>query len=402
MKLPEERSIIARFLGDGLTIVEGEEHQRQRKRLTPVYSLRNIKDLYPIFWSTAVKLTQCISKNMEQTNKKSGVYEINFWANQATIDLIAMAGLGKEFNCLDGAENELFTAYQEIFTWAPEKEVYMALNRILSPKIIEAIPWGINERINVTTAILRRVCRELVDEKLDAYTKQETDKNDILSLMISQGSWTAERLVEQLLTFIAAGTVGPLLAGEAQQDPASISGLLENLPYLNAVCNEVIRFYPPVPFIRRYSIIPTTILGHHVPAGTRVILCPWATNRDPALWGPEAAAFKPERWIDPVTGRSNKEGGMSSSFANLTFSHGPRSCIGQNFAKAELRTLVAVFVSKFKFQMAVPGENIVPVGIVSPDHLFIQMTHQIRSPAGKAIRYLIHRSPILRGPSFTL
>lgn len=205
VKLPEERSIIARFLGDGLTIVEGKEHQMQRKRLTPVYNLRNIKDLYPVFWSTAIKLTQCISKNMEQTKKVSGVYEINFWANQATIDLIAIAGLGKEFNCLDGVENELFTAYREIFTWAPEKEVYMALNKILSPKIIEAIPWGVNERINVTTAILRLVCRELVDEKLEAYAKQETDKHDILSLMISQDNWTAERLVEQLLTFIAAG-----------------------------------------------------------------------------------------------------------------------------------------------------------------------------------------------------
>lgn len=159
--------------------------------------------------------------------------------------------------------------------------------------------------------------------------------------------------------------MAPLLAVDIQEGSASLSCLLDSLPYLNAVCNEVLRFYPPVPLIRRYSITPTTILGQTIPAGTRVILCPWASNRNPLHWGPDAGVFKPERWIDPVTGRCNKEGGMSSNYANLKFSHGPRSCIGQNFAKAELRTLVAVFVSKFKFQMAVPGEKIVPVGIVS-------------------------------------
>lgn len=210
-KLPEERSIIGRFLGDGLTIVEGKEHQLQRKRLTPIYSLRNIQLLQAFFWSKAVKLTQCISRDMEQNKSRvdepteeSNVYEINHWANQATIDIIGVAGLGMEFNCLNKVENELFAAYQEIFTWAPEKEIYMALNRILSPKVIEFIPWGINERIDVTTAILRRACRTLVDQKFKAH-REEGNKHDILSLMISQGDWTPEQLVEQLLTFIAAG-----------------------------------------------------------------------------------------------------------------------------------------------------------------------------------------------------
>jgi cytochrome P450 len=148
-------------------------------------------------------------------------------------------------------------------------------------------------------------------------------------------------------------------------DSDSIATMLENLPYLNAVCNEVLRFIPPVPLIRRVATIPTTILGHAIPPGTQVLLCPYAINRSPELWGPDAGEFKPERWISPETGKANNDGGMESNYANLTFSHGPRSCIGQGFAKAELRTLVAVFVARLRFALAKPNEGVVPVGIVS-------------------------------------
>jgi cytochrome P450 len=141
--------------------------------------------------------------------------------------------------------------------------------------------------------------------------------------------------------------------------------MLENLPYLNAVCNEVLRFIPPVPLIRRVATIPTTILGQEIPVGTQVLLCPYAISRSPELWGPDAGGFKPERWISPETGKANNDGGMESNYANLTFSHGPRSCIGQGFAKAELRTLVAVFVARLRFALAKPAEDVVPVGIVS-------------------------------------
>jgi cytochrome P450 len=145
---------------------------------------------------------------------------------------------------------------------------------------------------------------------------------------------------------------------------AELSSLLESLPYLNAVCSETLRFYPPVPLLRRTAKVATTIVGVPIPAGTRIILSPWATNRNPLLWGADADKFKPERWINPETGKANNQGGMSSNYANLTFSHGPRSCIGQGFAKAELRSLVAVWVSRFGFERAT-SETIVPVGIVS-------------------------------------
>jgi cytochrome P450 len=49
----------------------------------------------------------------------------------------------------------------------------------------------------------------------------------------------------------------------------------------------------------------------------------------------------------------------------LTFIHGPRSCIGQSFAKNELKALVAAWVLAFQFEMKDPLEEVVPFGMVT-------------------------------------
>jgi len=118
---------------------------------------------------------------------------------------------------------------------------------------------------------------------------------------------------------------------------------------------ETLRLYPTVPLSIRSSIRDTTmsVKGENIkiPRGTRVMLVPWAINRNPALWGPNACDFTPERWLEPGMGNS---GGATSNFANITFFHGPRSCIGQGFAKAEFKCLLAALTGAMKWEMADP------------------------------------------------
>jgi cytochrome P450 len=142
-------------------------------------------------------------------------------------------------------------------------------------------------------------------------------------------------------------------------DSFDIPRLLESLPYLNAVCKEALRLYPTLPISSRCSIRDTTITGQFIPKGTRILIVPWATNRDPKLWGPDAEAFRPERWLDAMNG------GADSNYAFLTFFHGPRGCIGQNFARAELRALVAAFAGEFEMRMADPNEKILVGGTIT-------------------------------------
>lgn len=73
----------------------------------------------------------------------------------------------------------------------------------------------------------------------------------------------------------------------------------------------------------------------------------------------------PERWIDPTTRKPNITGGTAAKSPLLTFLHGPRNCIGQGFAKAELLTLVAVLMRSFEISMVNPGDVRVPGGSLS-------------------------------------
>jgi cytochrome P450 len=144
-----------------------------------------------------------------------------------------------------------------------------------------------------------------------------------------------------------------------------IAAILESLPLLNGVCHETLRMYPTVPIVKRVSKHHNTILGQEIRPGTLVVMVPWAVNNDPSIWGPEASSFIPERWIDSTTGKPNYTGGVDTNYAVMTFLHGPRSCIGQNFAKAELRCLAAAFTGAFEFEMMGKSEEVVPAGIIT-------------------------------------
>ena len=128
------------------------------------------------------------------------------------------------------------------------------------------------------------------------------------------------------------------------------------------MCNEILRFYAPVPMTLRIADRDTTILGKFIPKGTTIVMSPCATNMSKELWGDDADQFNPDRWMGP--GRANT-GGADSNYSFMTFLHGPRSCIGQGFAKAEFACLVAVWVGKFQMELPDPDVKLEVQGAVT-------------------------------------
>ena len=148
------------------------------------------------------------------------------------------------------------------------------------------------------------------------------------------------------------------------------------MPYLNGIMHETLRLYPTVPVTMREALRDTSIGEQFIPKGTEMVVSIWQINRSPEIWGADAGEFRPERWINADDGKPNRHGGAKSNYDFLTFLQGPRSCIGQEFAKAEMRCLLAALVTTFSWDLAMDESKIVPRGVITikPEHgMYLRM-----------------------------
>ena len=116
--------------------------------------------------------------------------------------------------------------------------------------------------------------------------------------------------------------------------------LVERLPYLQAVLNEVLRLYPPAYAFGRRAVRDTHVGDHRVRAGITVLMSPWAMHRDPRHFeNPED--FDPSRWRQGLASRLPR-------FAFFPFSSGPRRCVGSSYAMMEATIALATFLPRFR------------------------------------------------------
>lgn len=144
---------------------------------------------------------------------------------------------------------------------------------------------------------------------------------------------------------------------------SNLSVIMEGLPVLNGVINETLRLFPTIPATTRIAAHDTTLGGQHIPKNMEVLISPWVINRSPGGWGETANTFDPGRWID--NGRPNKHGHAKNNYDFATFLTGPRSCIGEQFARNELRCLVSAMVRRFEWTLGMPDSEVVPGGVIT-------------------------------------
>ncbi|EOA88135.1 hypothetical protein ACJQWK_01527 [Exserohilum turcicum] len=373
---------LGRVLGVGVLLAEGDEHKRQRKHLMPAFNFRHVKDLYPIFWGKSQEMTNKISETINSSPDTSSVIEIGSWASRATLDIIGVAGMGKDFDSITHPNNELYETYRKIFSNTRGAQLVQVILGLLPHWLATNLPLKRNDEIGSAIRTIKSVAADLIRSKRAKMESGEAKGLDILSVAMESGGFSDEDLVNQLMTFLAAGheTTASAMSWAVyllcrhpdvqarlrQEIRAELSSALENggqvssteidrLPYLNAVLQETMRVFPPVPLTLREAAHDTTINSHFIPAGTTLVICPWAVNTSTHLWGPDAREFNPERWMQPGTANT---GGAESNYATTTFLHGPRSCIGKDFAKAEFACLVAAFVGKFEFEFENPAYEV--------------------------------------------
>lgn len=80
-------------------------------------------------------------------------------------------------------------------------------------------------------------------------------------------------------------------------------------------------------------------------------MSPYIMNREHRYWGQNADSSDPQRWLDET---GSLAGDQVTKYKFMTFSHGPRACMGQGFARAELSSLIAAIIATFEIKLENP------------------------------------------------
>jgi cytochrome P450 len=129
---------------------------------------------------------------------------------------------------------------------------------------------------------------------------------------------------------------------------------LSLLPHLTRTLQETLRLYPAAPvLLSRRAKQALTLGDRRFPPRTMFAVPVGLVQRD-ARWFPEPDAFRPGRFADgaPEIPRG----------AWLPFGTGPRVCLGQHLALAEMTVVAAMFLQRFTVR--------VPEGMAPPEPVF--------------------------------
>jgi cytochrome P450 len=341
-------------LGDGLVTLEGAPHRRHRRLVQPVMHSRSIAGQA----ETMVALTES---------------RIVSWADGSTVDVLAeMQDLTLRIVCAalfhvdSPEETERFVAAVHAFA----ASLNMVLRRAFP--IPAWLPTSGNRLRRRTVGAMDALAYDLIRRR------RSSPGDDLLSLLVlatdaDGGPALADREVrDELMTMFFAGhetsaaaltwalyllAQHPSIVDDLRAEIAALGvarvglGDLTRLPLLGQVVAETLRLYPPAWVFDRSPLRDITVGGYRIPRGANVLLSPWVVHRDPRVWD-DPDAFRPKRFAgDASPPRS----------AYLPFGDGPRMCVGNRFAEAEIRIVLATLLPRVDLSL-VEGQTVRPEG----------------------------------------
>ena len=122
-----------------------------------------------------------------------------------------------------------------------------------------------------------------------------------------------------------------------------------------ALFNEAIRKYPPVPFSPRWVVRDAELDGYEIPKNTYIAAGPLVLHNDKRYWE-DPSAFNPERFEDPTITHE----------AYFPFAGGAHTCLGKFFASYLFKNVVYKLVDNFQVITTNEELKINPAPIPNP------------------------------------
>jgi len=166
-----------------------------------------------------------------------------------------------------------------------------------------------------------------------------------------------ETTTSTLLNFVLLTVTHPEVQRKAHEELDRVIGRnrlpeLEDkvsLPYIDALCKEVLRCQPSVPLaIVHSNIVDDEYEGMWIPKGSAVFPNVWAMSRDEDDYGPDADVFRPERFLE--ADRRDP--------ASFVFGFGRRICPGRYVAQNSIFIFISYVLQMFNIIPAVDENGV--------------------------------------------
>jgi cytochrome P450 len=348
------------ILGRGLATSNGADWQRQRSLAQPAFHRGRIESFANVMVETThERIADWAARSQAQPLCMSDELR------GLTMSVVSKTLLGSDVTDPRGAVGQALVVML--------REAY---RRVVTPfRVPDFIPTPGNVRFNRAVSVLDGLVRDTIR----ARRQERSHADDLLGmLMAAREEATAEglsesQLIDEVKTIFFAGhettalvlgwtlyllsihpEIEKRVCAELEGELGGAAATLESLgrlTYLDRVLSEATRLYPPTWVFARDARKADEIAGHPIPAGSTILISPFASHHNPRYWrNPEG--FDPERF-------SERNAGAIVPHTFLPFGAGPRHCIGSHFALLEMKAILATVLQKYELHLA-PGRRVEP------------------------------------------
>jgi len=353
------------FAGDGLFTAHTSEPNwgKAHRILLPAFGPLGLRKMFDPMLDVAAQLVLRWARFGEHA-----VIDVADQMTRLTLDTIALCAFDYRFNSF--YQNEMHP-----FVDAMVDALKEAGNRTRRPELINRAMLSSERRYMADIKELHEVADQLIAER--RRDPRAHEKDDLLARMLSaKDPVTGEKLSDenvrfQMVTFLIAGheTTSGLLSFALYlllANPAALARTrdvvdevlgdeeprlthLPKLRFLEQVLMETLRLWPTAPAFALQPRQATTLGGRYAiePDDVIFVLAPML-HRDPAVWGSDVEAFRPERF-------SREASAALPPDAWKPFGHGQRACIGRPFAMQEAQLVLALLLQRFDLIADDPG-----------------------------------------------
>ncbi|KAK2670434.1 Cytochrome P450 [Fusarium oxysporum f. sp. vasinfectum] len=350
--------------GDGLFTAQhgNRDWEIAHRILVPLFGPLKIRDMFPDMQDVSEQL--CLKW---ARIGPSATIDVAKDFTRLTLDTIALCTMSFRFNSF--YSNEKMHPFIESMSAA----LVDAEKQSMLPDFIGSCRIKALSAFKKHVGAMKALCNDLIQDR----RKNPVEGKDLFNAMLegkdpkTGSNMSDESIVGNLITFLIAGheTTSGLLsfafyyllenphvmekARDEIDDVVGDSNLnvhhLAKLPYINMILRETLRLMPTAPGFYVTPFKDETIGGEYKVTANQPLFCfLHLIHRDPAVWGPDADEFRPERMADEFFNKLPKN-------AWKPFGNGMRGCIGREFAWQEAQLIIIMILQNFDLWKADPS-----------------------------------------------